>query len=431
MRGAGGLGSLVPARAPLPERGSGGRAVGGQRRSAVRVLRRGLGSVAVAAMALACLVAPAGATPVATPSVAWTRQFGTVHQDYIGDIDSASNGTFATGILGGGVFLRRYRVDGTVAWNRTFIQSDADYPGSVDAYGDSVYVAGSLTHESGFHTDGFLRKFTAGGTLQWSRFPGSPGIEYVDSVKATGNGVYVAGHTYGQIGTTAPRGQADAFLIRYSHAGAVQWVKQFGTAADDVVSGIAITPAGVVVAGSTAGQLGGQTSAGDRDSYVRTYAFDGTHRWTRQFGSPGADAVIGAVVDRGAIYVVGETTGRLGPGDAGGADAFIRKLGADGSTQWTRQFGGAARDAAYDVEAAGGSIYVTGETEGAIPGGQHRGGRDAFARRYSPVGGVSWTHQFGGSGDDSAFAIDANTSGVYVGGATSSALSGSNKGATD
>src|SRR6185295_6617668 len=116
-------------------------------------------------------------------------------------------------------------------------------------------------------------------------------------------------------------------------------------------------------------------------------ANDGT--WTHQFGTKGLDEAKAVAVDgMGAVYVAGETFGTL-PGQTPGGtlDAFVRKYGASGREDWTRQFGAWERDIAWGVALDRvGAAYVVGQTEGALPGQHSAGGWDAFIRKYDPTG---------------------------------------------
>jgi hypothetical protein len=84
------------------------------------------------------------------------------------------------------------------------------------------------------------------------------------------------------------------------------WINQFGTSLVEFATGVAADSSGVYVAGSTAGALPGQSSAGGRDAYLRKYDFSGAELWTRLFGTPSFDGVgIGALAtDATGIYVV-------------------------------------------------------------------------------------------------------------------------------
>jgi uncharacterized protein (TIGR03437 family) len=167
------------------------------------------------------------------------------------------------------------------------------------------------------------------------------------------------------------------------------------------------------------------------DAFVRKYDANGTEQWTRQFGTtPGLDGVYAIALDAVAVYVGGITCGTLpGQTSAGATDAFVRKYDPNGIEQWTRQFGtgsisfpGEDTVEGLDIDATG--LYVGGVTTGTLPGQTSAGATDAFVRKYDPNGTEQWTRQFGGDSVDVAEALAVNGNGLYVGGLTSGVLPG-------
>lgn len=65
-------------------------------------------------------------------------------------------------------------------------------------------------------------------------------------------------------------------------------------------------------------------------------------------------------------------------------DVFVRRLDPDGSDVWARQFGTTGNDVGMSVAVdASGNILVTGYAHGALEG-SNAGGRDAFVRKVYP-----------------------------------------------
>jgi hypothetical protein len=206
----------------------------------------------------------------------------------------------------------------------------------------------------------------------------------------------------------------------------IGWIHQFGNSVVDCAHGVATDSTGVYVVGDVAGALPGQSSAGCDDAFARKYDASGTEVWTRQFGTGGADIAYGVATDATGIYVVGVVTGALpGQSYAGGSgDAFVRKYDASGTEKWTRQFGTSGDDCAYGVAIDSTGIYVAGVTGGALPGQSNIGSHDVFVRKYDASGTEVWTRQFGTSGDDYAFGVATDANGIYVVGQAGDALPG-------
>lgn len=219
------------------------------------------------------------------------------------------------------------------------------------------------------------------------------------------SGVYVAGVTNGNL-HSRQKGDGDAFLRKYDKSGKVIWGRQFGTSQTDFVVGVASDSANnAYVAGWTYGSLAG--SKGGDDSFVRKYSPSGVVLWTRQFGTKNGDYASSIGVSGSSVYVVGTISNY----ETGDYDAFIQKLGADGTSRWRKVFGTRYPDGAFDVVTDGrGKVYVVGS--GALVATDPDGYDTLFIRKYTSGGGVVWTKQF--RGEASAVAVDGSS--VYVAG---------------
>jgi hypothetical protein len=125
-------------------------------------------------------------------------------------------------------------------------------------------------------------------------------------------------------------------------AGEFEWLFQFGLSGNDFAWDVHTDEDGnVYLAGDSSGALPGQAFAGGPlDAFLRKYDNHGNELWTRQFGTTGtdrADAVFSFGTD---VYVGWLTTGSFpGQVNLGGADAYLRKYDVSGNASWTRQFG--------------------------------------------------------------------------------------------
>ena len=139
----------------------------------------------------------------------------------------------------------------------------------------------------------------------------------------------------------------------------VQWIRQFGSAAQDRAFAIAVHAPGLYVAGATQGALPGQRHAGELDAFVRKYDVHGAEAWTRQFGTPGIDEILAVAVDESGIYVASDTQGDLRGGNraVGVAHAFMRKYDLHGAEVWTRECGSGRREEVLAIAASATAVY--------------------------------------------------------------------------
>jgi len=315
-----------------------------------------------------------------------------------------------------------------VTWAAMFGSANRDHGTAVSATTGAVYVGGVTSGQlptltSKGKDDAFLRKFDASGAVQWTVQFGTNNYDAVMGISARTDGVYAGGFTLGSL-YGASAGGVDAIVRKYDTSGGVLWTRQFGTAADEAVLAVTSDADGVVVAGWTSGELQG-SSAGKTDAFVRKFDASGNAVWTRQFGGSGDERAEGVSLTSGNVYVGGYTTAGL-PSEAygGGRDGFIRKYDSAGNAQWTDEIGTAGTDDVSGVSARVGGIYVSGFTDGTLPGQANAGGTDGFVWKYSSGGSTAWAKQFGTSGGDVALAVAATSSREYVAGYTSGTFAG-------
>jgi PKD domain/RTX calcium-binding nonapeptide repeat (4 copies)/Beta-propeller repeat len=379
----------------------------------------------------------------------WTRQFGTAQFDAALGVSVDATGLYVAGFTGGVIlagpdplnfsrmstaFLRKYDIGGSETWTRQFTVPSPRPTSfdSVDALDGSIYVAGATTGVIAGQTgagmaDAILRKYDSTGMILWTRQFGSSLNDSPLSVSVDASGIYVAGRTEGSLPGQANLGGADAFVTKFDADGNQVWTRQLGSSLSDVAFGVATGPSGVYVAGTTDGTLPGQISAGGSDAFVQKYDANGTLLWTRQFGAPGTDQVLGVAVNGLDLYVTGQVRGTLpGQASAGSIDAFARKYDAAGNEIWTRQFGTGSFDQSFGIAASDSAVYVGGViwNGNALPGQESAGSEDAFVRKYDSNGTEVWTRQFGTPNGDTVNELSADASGIYLAGHTTGALPG-------
>ncbi|MCU0963103.1 MAG: proprotein convertase P-domain-containing protein, partial [Pirellulaceae bacterium] len=304
-----------------------------------------------------------------------------------------------------------------------------------DAAGN-LYVTGTFSGQATFgagaaavtlvaagSTDIFLAKYAPDGALIWAIGMGGAGSDLGSDVGVDGAGnVLVTGRFSNtadfdpSAGTTALTsvGGTDAFVARYTSAGALDWVRPFGGAQGDAGLGLAVAPAGnVVVTGYFSGTvdfdpgpgISPRFSAGDNDIFVVMLTAAGQLTWAQQYGSTGTDQGRAVAIDHaGRILVGGSFVGTVdfdpGPAvmnrtSAGLSDGFVLQITSGGSTIWARRFGGTAADAAHALAAdRADRAVVVGVSNG-----------DVLLSAYSASGTLAWTRSFGGDASDLADAV--------------------------
>lgn len=303
---------------------------------------------------------------------------------------------------------------------------------AVDSAGN-VYLAGQGASGTTFggapitatNSAAFVSSFAPDGRPRWFRQIGTDGATTSLSVDAAGN-LYLTGHCYAPVdfGNGPLAGMAadtsGMFLASLTTDGVHRWSRRFpGTSlADITVAGGALV--GVGVNGSNPGDgavdFGGGSSTGAAgELFVASFSLDGTHRWSRHFGSNNGDPRVAASAS-GVVCIAGSQRTPLdfggGPltGD-GTTQPYLACLTAAGEHRWSRRFESDgtmayATDVAVD---ASGNATMTGLFERAIDfgGGSRRsvGGYDVFVASFTPEGAHRWSQQLGGAMIDGSTAV--------------------------
>ena len=194
--------------------------------------------------------------------------------------------------------------------------------------------------------------------------------------------------TLGALPGETASGLEDAFIIKVSGAGSVLWSRQFGSSAYDSAFGVALDSSGsVFVVGTTNGALSGQTSGGALDAFVCKYTPAGALQWLRQFGTASTDRANALAIDStDTLWVVGQTKGTfVGQTASGLDDAYVQKFDVSGTALTAQQFGTTTIDEATAVAViASGGAYVVGSTADGLFGQAPVSSYDAFVVRFGP-----------------------------------------------
>ncbi|HUE64868.1 MAG TPA: hypothetical protein VMO78_10890 [Rhizomicrobium sp.] len=240
------------------------------------------------------------------------------------------------------------------------------------------------------------------------------------AVDSSGN-VYVIGNATGNLGTSQiNQGSQDAYLTKYDSAGNVVWQTLLGSAGSANGYGLAVDPAtgGVVVTGSSTADLSTTSVAnGNNDSFVASYASDGSQTWIKQVETLATNQSNAVSVDAsGNIYVGGSVSGGVvGAGQTaqGGGDAYLAKFSSSGKLIAESQFGTSGADSvAATATGSDGSLYVASVQNGEAIVTKYAGGDITLA--------PSWTEDLGplqAGGNIGGLAVSGSQ--VYVSGTTS------------
>ncbi len=338
-----------------------------------------------------------------------------------------------------------------------------------DAAGN-LYIAGEsesslLGQGNSGQTDAFVMSVDAAGSVRWLRSLGGLGDDAARGVALDGDGNVVigGGSTSRAIAGAADPGNApSSFLAKYDADGSRLWLRQYRTdLADDsnynFTLDVAVDPTSGAIYAVGAERRYGVDRGAAENAFVARHAADGSLSFVRHLGGhgyhrSGADQryafAYGVAVDAfdGAVYAIGHWYGGAGVSSWGewpraqgdvSADAFLIELGPTGDEHWTRIIasvdGGDDFGEAVHADGVGGSVYVTGRTNGTLPGQRSQGGYDYYVAAFGHDGRQRWIVQDGTSAMDvghvaAALLLSQNGGELLITGNTAGAL-GSDAGA--
>lgn len=322
----------------------------------------------------------------------------------------------------------------TIAWHSFAGGSGPDYPSGVAADRDgNVYVVGNCNASWGTPLralsggyDAFVAKFATDGSLIWNTFLGGSLSDVGYGIAVDKNGdVYVSGQSYASWGSPVrafTAGSADAFVAKLHGDGSVVWNTFLGNTSYEYASGIAVDGDGATyVTGLTGGTWGAplHAYAGGGDAFVAKVAANGALAWNTFIGGTDYDPGFGLALDRnGAVLVTGRS--RLAWGTpiraySSGWDAFVVRLSSTGVLDWNTFLGTSSDDAGLAIALDGSSnAYVAGSSDLAwgSPLRSYSGGRDGYISKLAESGALIWNTFLGGTDLDEAYGIALDPDGA-------------------
>ena len=249
----------------------------------------------------------------------WTKIIGNSEADWGFDVMEESNGDFlivgSTDSYGSGsadVWLCRISSQGNLLWHQVFGGSDGDWGYSLTkaGNGNSIIVGRSMSY-SGGDADILMLKVNSQGELIWRKTFGGSDDEWGRDVIMASNGDFIiAGST-----SSSGYGADDAWIIRTSSSGNIIWSETFGTSRTEVAYSIAETESGNLV-------FAGKKMSTDNENYnfwLSGISENGTSLWSKTWGGRYDDRAYSVFLRDG--YATG--CGYTEPSRTSSADGYL------------------------------------------------------------------------------------------------------------
>ena len=302
---------------------------------------------------------------------------------------------------------------GEQKWKRDFTFSSTDRLNTVKELADgSLIMAGFTMSATDYSKDVLVIKTDAQGNVEWQRSYGDAQDETANSIDiSNGGGFIITGEVI-----NANTGFGLCHLMKIDDEGELSWSNTFGGSQND--NGFSVTSTndgGFSITGVTR-SLGDN----DGDAWLIKVSDSGAIQWERTYG--GEDTEFGRAIQQtvdGGYIIIGQTESF----GAGSSDAYLLKTDSEGNEMWSQTFGGQGTDQGrYVVESADQGYLISGYTDsfGAS------GGFNFWMIKTNSLGELEWQRFFGEHGDDRGLSgIQTLDGGYAIAGYTSSVGSNS------
>jgi hypothetical protein len=304
---------------------------------------------------------------------------------------SSSNGEIASGHHGGeDCWVVKLSNIGGIEWQKALGGTRGEAGFSLVQTSDAGYiiVGGTYSNDgdvSGNHgnSDCWVVKLNSLGSLQWQKALGGSSNESGSEISQTADGGYIiAGGTNSNDGNVSGNhGGNDAWVVKLSNSGAVEWQKTLGGTNDDYFLSIKQTAdGGYIIAGGTNSNDGDVSgNHGDYDTWIVKLSSSGAIQWQKALGGSGGEEIESIIQTTDEGYIAAgytESNDNDISGNHGNTDYWVIKLSSVGIIEWQKALGGTGNDYARSITITGGGYVIAGystSNDGDVSG-NHGGG---------------------------------------------------------
>ena len=276
------------------------------------------------------------------------------------------------------------------AWFARYLGAgNVDVIEALIATSDGGELLGGYTFSYGAGAaDGWAVKLDAFGKIDWQTAVGGGANDTFFAALETRDGEFVCAGD-----SLSVDADSDALVVKFDAVGRVLWQRLLGgSLADTGRALIETADGGVLLVGSSA-----SFGAGSDDAWIVKLSANGAIDWQRTYGGSGSDAGYGIAAAGADQFVVVGETGSFGDPDG---DAWTFKIDGSGGLLWQKSIGGPNRDSANAIRAIKGGFILGAQTESFGAGGS-----DAWLIQLNGAGAVAWQKAYGGSGAESVFSV--------------------------
>jgi uncharacterized repeat protein (TIGR01451 family) len=324
----------------------------------------------------------------ANNKIEWQKRFGSTGDDEGRSVLQTQDGGYLvagfyreqTLIVGctrsSSIWLLKLSPTGTIETRKCFGGDKKEFASKLIKTIDGGYLLLGNTESndgdaSGNHGafDGWVIKLSSSLNIEWQKCLGGSANDYMSSVVQTSDGGYiVGGETQSNDGDAGDNhGDADAWVVKLSETGAIEWKKCFGGTKKDYITSIVQTSdKNYVFAGSTLsndGDIRGQHGQ-SQDIWLVKISSTGNIIWQKCLGGDEWEQANDMVQMKDGSFVIAgmadSNNGDVQP-NKGLGDSWLVKVSPSGALLWQKTLGGSRTDAYRGViETADNNLLAVG-----------------------------------------------------------------------
>jgi hypothetical protein len=297
----------------------------------------------------------------------WEKLYGGNETDWVYSMALTPDSGFAmagfTNSFGKGGYdgyIVRADKNGDTLWTLTIGGTDWDFLYSISLTDDEGFIAGGITYSKGEgNGDAWIVKISKGGLIEWSKIYGGTEEDVVNAVKQTPDGGYLIVTESKSFGP-----DRKPYIIKTDNVGDTIWTKLYGTEFDDFVNDFSITPQNeYMICGSTKAPSGT-----DLNLYMLKLYSDGSVMWEKVEGGINDEELYSVCNSEYGSHIFAGYSNTYG---AGKEDAYLMEFTWDGAYLIAPTYGGPDHDIANHISNTfDGGYFVTGSTKSWGPGVQ-------------------------------------------------------------
>ncbi len=333
-------------------------------------------------------------------SDSWSKTYGSFGSDSADHMVRTADGgyivmggTDSFGV-GGDILLMKVSSTGVVSWQKNYGGQLLDQPGIIRQTPDGGYLMiGSTQSYGAGGFDLWLLKLDAAGEIAWQRAYGGPANDLPSGLQLTPEGGSLVLATTNSFGA----GSDDTWLLKLDPTGAVMSEYTLGGTGSNVLGSLERTKDGGFVA---SGFTRDQDVFNAKDGWIVRFTSNGDIAWQKKYSGEMDEWLVSAQETPDGGFIVTGFTESFG---AGASDAIAMKLDSEGNILWLYTYGGVSADGGDRIRYTsydGGYLLVADTSSFGA------GFSDTWLLKLDAKGAILWQKTYGGSNYDFSFESD-------------------------